>query len=190
MGRARLIPLLLAIGAAPLLAPRSAAAERWEHERDGVVLGFNVGGGSAGLEVRNAYDTNRETGAAANFRVLYAFHPEWAVGFESNAWAKQVDDEWWTFSVAALGISYFPNSGGFFLRAGVGAGAITAKNHEGNVTTQVDEDGVGFLGAMGYEWRLRRRFALGPQVDFGYLDVGEGVTANYFNLTAGFNWYL
>jgi hypothetical protein len=190
MGRPRLIPLLFTIGVAALLLPTSATAGAWEHERDGVTFGFNLGGGSAGLEIRNAIELDRQTGGGASIRVGYAFHPEWAIGFESNAWAKEVDDEWWRFSVAALGISYFPNSGGFFMRAGIGSGAITAKNREGDVTTQVDEDGVGFLGALGYEWRLTRTFALGPQVDFGYLDVGEGVSANYFNITAGFNWYL
>jgi hypothetical protein len=44
---------------------------------------------------------------------------------------------------------------------------------------------------MGYEWRLTQKFALGPQVEFVYLNIGGDLvdTANFFDATLGFNWY-
>lgn len=190
MNRNRMSLVLAAMIALTLGLSGGAWADIWEHERDGVVLGFNIGGGSAGLEVDNVGDSDRESGAAGSFRFGYAFRPEWAVGLESNAWTKEIDDETWTFSVAALGFTYYPNAAGFFLRGGIGFGSISAESDEGNFTVRYEDNGIGILGGLGYEWRLTRRFALGPQVDFGYTDVGEGVSANYVNFTAGFNWYL
>ena len=177
--------LLVVLAALPSLA----LCGQWPHERDGVVLGFNVGGGTAGLDVDNA-SSDRESGAAANVRVAYAFRPEFTFGLESNIWTKEIDGVTWTFSVVAAGFTYYPSGQGLFLRAGIGSGTISAEISQGGTTLSADDSGIGLLGAIGYEWRLTRKFALGPQADFGFMDVGDNVSANYFNLTAALNWYL
>ncbi len=54
-----------------------------------------------------------------------------------------------------------------------------------------DKHGIGLAAAVGYEWRLTRKFAMGPQVDFTYLNIGDDIvdTANFFDITLGFNRY-
>ena len=52
------------------------------------------------------------------------------------------------------------------------------------------ESGIGLIGAFGHEWRLTQKFALGPQLEFSWMDVGDEVTANFFNLTLAANWYF
>jgi outer membrane protein with beta-barrel domain len=172
-----------------LLTPSSALAGKWPHERNGFMLGLNAGGGTAGLSVGN-FDSDREGGTAGNFRAGYAVDPQFVLGLEGNVWTKKVDNETWTFSVGGAALTYYPGAGGFFVRGGVGVGNTEYSVENGNVTVTASDDGLGLLGAMGYEWRLTRRFALGPQVDFGWMDVGNDVKANYFNFTVGANWYF
>jgi len=47
------------------------------------------------------------------------------------------------------------------------------------------------LAAMGYERLLMKKFAMGPQVEFGHVNIGGDLddTANFFDATLGFNWY-
>jgi hypothetical protein len=52
------------------------------------------------------------------------------------------------------------------------------------------ERGFGFLVGTGYEWRLGRKFALGPQFDYAYSKVNDNLSMNYFNFTMGLNWYF
>ena len=159
------------------------------HERDGVVLGFNLGGGTAGVNF-SGYETDREGGFAGNVRVGYAFHPELAAGFEGNLWSKDVDNETWDFSVAALALTYYPGAKGFFVRGGLGISTIEVTSESNGVTYSASDSGFGFLLAGGYEWRLSRKFALGPQVDYGYGKVNDETSMNYVNFTAGLNWYF
>lgn len=58
-------------------------------------------------------------------------------------------------------------------------------------TQSKDETGFALAAAAGYEWRLTKKFALGPQVEFNYLNIGGDLvdTANFFDATLGFNWY-
>jgi hypothetical protein len=54
----------------------------------------------------------------------------------------------------------------------------------------LDDNGFGLLGAFGYEWRLTPKFAMGPEVEFVYLNVGgEFGAANYVSGTWMLNWY-
>lgn len=190
------------LGAALVLAASCmspARAGQWPHERQGVLLGFNVGVGSADLDLevdgfRPSF--NRETGGAGSFRFGYAVQPNLVLGLETNAWTKTDEsdgvEQTWTFGVAALGLTWFPQQdGGLYLRGGVGIGSASLEIDLGNgYSFNGDDQGLGLTGGLGYEWRLTRRFALGPGVDFGWTDVGDGFSMNWVNFTAGFNWYL
>lgn len=184
----RVVPVVLVLLVVAALPAKTMAGD-WPHERDGVVLGFNVGGGSANLEVDNITG-DRESGGAANIRVAYMAQPALAIGAESNLWSKEIEGVTWTFSVIAAALTFYPSGEGFFIRGGVGSGTISAELRDSGASVSVSDSGLGLLGALGYEWRLTRKFALGPELDFGWMDVGDEVTANYFNLTAALNWYL
>jgi hypothetical protein len=43
--------------------------------------------------------------------------------------------------------------------------------------------------AGGYEFRGLRTFAIGPQVQYVWMNVGNEVSADFVSLTARLNWY-
>lgn len=187
--RARTCGPLIAAMVLGLLLPALAAAGQWPHERDGVLLGLNLGGGSAGVTV-DSFDSDRETGAAASGRIAYAFDPQWAVGLEGNVWTKKVDNQTWTFSVGGVAATFYPGGSGFFVRGGIGSGRVELEVDTGSVQVTASDNGFGFLVGAGYEWRLTRKFALGPEISYAYADIADGFTLNYINTTVGLNWYF
>jgi len=157
--------------------------------RDGVLLGFNLGAGSGGVN-DSGFDSEREEGFGGNLRVGYAFTPQIAAGIEGSAWTREVDNETWSFNVTALALTYYPGAGGFYVRGGVGVGSLEYGLDTGVFTISARDDGFGCLVATGYEWRLTRRFALGPQFEYGYGKINDDLSMNYWNVTAGLNWYF
>src|SRR6266571_3108387 len=109
---ARMLAVSLSVALLTLVSATAARAS-YPHERDGMILGFNLGGGSAGIDVPGA-NTTREGGFGGNFRVGYAFSPQIAAGLEGNMWTKNVDNETWTFSVGGPALTYYPGATGFF----------------------------------------------------------------------------
>ncbi len=186
---ARKLAVSLSVALLAFLTASTARAGSYPHERDGVVLGFNLGGGSAGINV-TGLDSNREGGFGGNFRVGYAFSPQVAAGLEGNMWTKNVDNETWTFSVGGPALTYYPGGTGFFVRGGVGVGTVDYSFDQGGVTISSSDDGFGFLVATGYEWRLGHKFALGPEFDYAHARVNDDLSMNYFNFTMGLNWYF
>ena len=187
--RANRYGLIVLAAVAVLATASSAQAGKWPHERDGFVLGFNLGGGTAGVNFTGV-DSDREGGFAGAGRVGYAFTPELAVGLEGNFWTKEVDNETWSFDVGAASLTYYPGAKGFFVRGGVGVGTMEFQTESNGVTFTASDDGFGFLVGAGYEWRLTRKFALGPEVDYSYGKVNDDVSFNMVNFTAGLNWYF
>jgi opacity protein-like surface antigen len=181
---------LTALIAVLILAPAGPAqAGHWPHERDGVVLGFNLGAGTAGINFTGV-DSDREGGLAGGLRVGYVFTPELAVGLDGTFWTKEVNDETWTFNVGTAALTYYPGAKGFFVRGGIGVGSMEFSTEESGVTFSASDDGFGFLLGTGYEWRLTRKFAMGPEVDYSYAKVSDDISLNYVNFTVGLNWYF
>jgi hypothetical protein len=133
--------------------------------------------------------TDREAGGAGSFRVGYGFRPDCSLELNSSGWSKDIDGATWTFSTATAAINYYPGGTGLVLRGGVGAGTADATFKVGNVSTSVSESGFGFSLGAGYEFRVTRTFAIGPQVDFGWTTL-KNSDFNYVNAALGFNWYF
>lgn len=162
------------------------------HQRSGFFIGFNLGAGNAEISVPDVGDSDRAWGGAADFRLGGAIKEDLLLGAESSGWAKDKDGTTVTLSAIALAATYYPGNQGFFLRGGMGLATSSVEIELTNGFTQSkNETGFGLLGAMGYEWRLTKKFALGPQVEFVYLNIGGDLvdTANFFDVTLGFNWY-
>jgi hypothetical protein len=172
-----------------VVLPALALAGMWPNERDGWMLGANLGGGTAGLNV-SGFDTDRETGVAGSLRFGYAFQNQFAVGLEGNAWTKSVDNETWTFSVGGPSFTYYPAGQGFYMRAVVGGGRVEYKIQSGGSSISVSDTGFGLIGGAGYEFRVARRFALGPQIDYSYSRIDSDLSINYWNFTVGGNFYF
>ena len=182
------LPIVLPLAMGAALAPAARAASH-PHDRNGFMIGFGVGGGSMGIENGD----EREGSGTGNFRIGWAVRPDLLLAFEGNGWTKTFDgtvgDLTWTFSTGTASLTWFPGAAGGYLRGGVGAGVATADFETGNVTISDDETGLGLAACAGYEWRLTRKFALGPEVNFFWMDLDELGSANMIGGTLNFDWY-
>lgn len=174
-----------------VLAAGSAFAGKYPHDHRGFFIGFNLGGGTADINVDDA-DTDREWGGTGNFRLGGAIKDNLLLGGEGTGWIKEEDGNTLALSTFLFAVTYYPGNEGFFLRAGMGFGTSSFEADAGDgFTLSKDETGFALAAAAGYEWRLTKKFAIGPQVEFNYLNIGGDLvdTANFFDATLGFNWY-
>ncbi len=173
-------------------------------KRDAMALGFGVGGGSVSWLWPD--DERRgEWSGSGNARAAWALSRELLVGVEWWGWAKDyeigsipedvpAEVRFWAANAAA---TYFPGDTGFYLRGGVGWG-------EGRLEIAPPPSVVGFpisgeksagglsvLGAMGYEFGVTPRLALGGAVHAVYIAIDSDYFQHVFGygLTGQFNWY-
>lgn len=179
-----------------LTAP--AAAGRYAHERQGLVLGLNLGLGGAKVEWDEPnlhFETDTETGAAAGIRIGYAFNPQFVLAFEGTAWGRDYDDGQITLTTALVNFTWYPQGQGFFLRAGVGTGRAEVTVDVFDPDLSWEENGPAFRLGLGHEWRLTPRFALGAALDYSDMTFDsfgglQDVQARFTNVTVQLNWYL
>jgi hypothetical protein len=158
----------------------------------GFFIGFNLGAGSADISVPSGSSTDREWGGAADFRLGGAVSEHLLLGAESSGWAKDEDGASLSLGTISFAVTYYPGPSGFFVKGGIGFASTSYEADFGDgYSLSKTESGFALQGAMGYEWRLTQKFALGPQVEFVYLNIGGDLvdTANFFDATLGFNWY-
>lgn len=171
-----------------LVAVAPAAAGTHPHNHNGWSIGLGVGGGSAGLSLDGTDGGDREGGGIGNFRLGYPLNEKVTLALESSAWSKSEDGATVTFGATTVGVAFFPSEG-LVLRGGLGLGTSRFSADLGPYTISSTESGFGLNGAVGYEFRLARTFALGPQADFGYTTF-DGGSANWFGLGVQGTWYF
>lgn len=169
-------------------AAQPAFAEIQPSVRQGWLLGLGVGGGGAKVTVPGG-SSDRESGPAASVRVGYAFDPRLSLELDGTGWTREQSGTRIIFSVWAPTLNYYPGQQGLVLRAGVGWGSGEALEQSGNVTISTRESGLGVLAGVGYEFRVTRRFALGPQIHGGWMDL-DSFNANWATFDLGFHWYF
>ena len=107
-----------------LLAADSVHADAHPHDRNGFMIGFGIGGGSASVEV----GSGREGGGSGNFRIGYAVRPDLVIHYEGAGWTRTFNntifgDVTWRLSTSTVALTYYPQAaGGLFFRGGVGVG--------------------------------------------------------------------
>jgi len=184
----------------------STASALEPHERNGFFIGFGLGAGNASWDWSfQSSDSPSEGSGTIDFRIGGAIRSDLVLGFESSSWVKDYDlgaggtkvgDAKVTFSTALFAATWFPGNQGFYMRGGVGVG--TARG-EVNVdvpgfeflSLESDDSGVAVLAALGYEWRLSRKFAIGPQVESFFLGIDGDIVDNVAVVDGSvqFNWY-
>jgi hypothetical protein len=183
--------------AALQFAVSPAVAGKYAHSRDGFFIGFGLGLGNAGANL-NGLDPDRENSGTGNFRLGWAIANNTTLGLESSSWMKtygNIDgagtDLKLTGTVTTFALTYFPQNIGFYLRGGLGVATGTAKLENGVLSISDTETGLGLLGALGYEWRLTQKFALGPQFQYAYLNIGGDGTesVDFVSATLQMTWY-
>lgn len=188
LGLGRLGRFVACIGLFAVSATAPAAAAMHPNARQGWLIGLGGGGGTSGISVPGA-SSDRETGFGGSFRVGYAFNPQLSLELNSNAWTKEQSGTRVTFAASGPALNYYPGQQGFVLRAGVGVGSGEASVQAGSATITTSETGLGVLGGLGYEFRVARRFALGPQINASWIDL-DSFNANWVNFELGFHWYF
>ena len=172
--------------------------------RSGLALGFGLGGGSVSWLWPD--DERRgEWSGAGNARVAWALGRELLLGVEFWGWSKDyelgsipedvpAEVRFWSANAAA---TYFPGDTGFYVRGGVGWGEgrveITPPPSvvDFPVSGEANASGLSLLGAMGYEFGVTPRLALGGAVHAVYLAIDADHFENVFGygFTAQLNWY-
>ncbi len=171
----------------------TALGATYPQDHDGWYLGLGVGGGSLGVSSGGS-SSEREGGPMGSIRGGYPINPQVALAFESNLWTKEQDSVTLTYDATTVGAAFFPSEG-LVLRGGIGFSSVEISASSGNTTASVSKTGFGFTYGIGYEFRLTRSFALGPQLDGGFASIGEDATfkshtANWVGLGLEANWYF
>lgn len=184
----------------------STASALEPHDRNGFFIGFGLGVGNASWDWSfESPDSPSEGSGTIDLRIGGAIRNDLMLGFESSSWVKDYDleaggskvgDAKVTFSTALFAATWFPGNRGFYVRGGLGVG--TARGEVGVdlgglavLNVESDDSGFAALAAMGYEWRLSRKFAIGPQVESFFLGVDGDVVDNVAVVDGSvqFNWY-
>jgi hypothetical protein len=166
----------------------AAAAGPYPQTRQGWLVGFGVGGGSAAISVGSA-TSDREAGGAGTFRVGYAFQPQLSLELDANTWTKTENSVTLSFSVATAAINYYPGASGLVLRGGIGSGSADATILVGSHSFKGSESGLGLTFGAAYEFRVTRTFAIGPQLDYSLAKFSD-FDSNHMIGSLGFNWYF
>jgi hypothetical protein len=159
----------------------SAKGELKPAVHKGFFLNFGFGGGTADLNVEG-FQTDREGGVTLNIRLGGTLQQNLLWGAEIDAWRKDKGGVFVQFNNYALALTYYPTEM-FFLKAGPSLAVTTVGNGGSD-----SESGVGFMGGLGTELRVARKFALVPMAQFIVQDY-DGFSTNYLSITFDVGWF-
>ena len=190
------LSVIMVVFMAATFAAAPAVAGSHSHARTGFYLGFGLGWGNAGADL-SGLDPDRENSGSGNFRFGWALAPNVTLGLESSTWLKNYDitgttaEVRLTGTVTALALTYFPSNVGAYIRGGIGVATGSVRIEDSGFSFDDTETGFGGLVALGYEWRLTPKFALGPQLQYAYLNIdGDGTeSVDFVSATVQLNWY-
>ena len=181
--------LLFATALVALLACAApVAAAGHPHQRDGWNVGFGAGGGSGDGEYVASTSFTREDGITGSIRLGIPMRKTVHFAIETSGWRKSKGGDSVMLSALTGGVAWFP-TGGLVVRGGVGWGVATesVKFNDGHIAS--NDTGFGATAGLGYEFRLTRTFALGPQIDGGWMTVEEG-ERGWRSVSVQANWYF
>lgn len=145
-----------------------------EPHKNSVVLGFDIGlgashftGGNDQLNLVGGFKAG--AGVREDLLLLFEIASVRGIGSSSN------------MQEYLFAVQYFPLEEGIYLRGGFGLGSAREVNFR---------RGYGIAGstAVGYEWRIKKKFAFSPEVKFGYVrDRGNNFA---YGLAMDFRWYF
>lgn len=177
------------------------------HDRDGVVVGFNMGAGWNWLEYSVptedgnvlTQETDTEVDLSGGFSLGWARSDELVFSVGVYGWKARY---WYAgdqFSASTTqfqaDVSWFPRGEGFWLRGGIGPGNISFNAVVPRVNITFQEWGWNLLGGAGYEFRLSNTAAVGFAYEYRHLGVGafEGLDdtkISSHNALLSFRWYM
>jgi hypothetical protein len=169
------------------------------HDRRGWLVGFELGtgGGKPAFETAaRDHDPDPELGFLATLRLGYAVSNSIAFSVEAQGFGRDSNGSEWNGGALLGSLTWWPDGGGFFLRLGVGAGGVDlVEPHDDGVERKLEREGSAALLALGYEWQIRRTFALGLLMSLVALDLDDtddlhDLRFGYGGFAIQFHWYL
>jgi hypothetical protein len=172
--------------AAPAAAPESSRALPWE-----IFVGLGFGDAVCDNEKPDS-DCPVDGAFALTLGGGWRFHKRFSLGGELSLWAFKIRDEWaGGLNAPATEVSFtsvylapyvrwywFDRWGAEpYLQAGVGLGSVQAKAANDAGTYTYTATGVAVPLAVGMEWRIGKRFRLGPQAQ-AYLQISNQICAD------------
>ena len=158
--------------ALPLHAGESGASV--EPHKNSVVLGLDVGlgashftGGNDQLNLVSGFKAG--AGVREDLLLLFEIASVRGVGSSSN------------MQEYLFAVQFFPLEEGIYVRSGFGLGSAREVSFR---------RGYGIAGgtAVGYEWRIKKKFAFSPEFQLGYVrDRGNNFA---YGLAMDFRWYF
>jgi hypothetical protein len=198
--------LLLLAAAFPLRAEEGSFAQRWgdgyygpprreRQAREGLLLSFGLGGGSAYLSNQAA----GRTGAFdLDFRLGYGFSDRFQLfmdfAVDAGRYPQSTDFASWTFTLRGQTVLIGDRAGnGLNLNAGVGVGGVDY--NDGYYTGYSSATGLALAGGLSYDARVLPWFAISPEffVNWHQIPNGPGYehdVASAYGLRLNFLWYL
>ena len=150
--------------------------------RQGFYIGIGLAAGSADV-TSDSQSGSSESGSGGNFRLGYAINPKFAIGLESNTWVHSDATGAGQLGTFTGAVSFFPAEG-LVLRGGFGGG-----NNAGVGDGLSGEVGTGWMLGAGYEFRVLRTFAIGPQIDYNHVSLSY-TDFSFTNIGLGMTWYF
>jgi hypothetical protein len=192
--KSTLLTLFVVLIFLSFLPVKPEAAEKHPSLRQSWYIGAGVGWGNADGDFTLVSEIDRQNGIIGCFRLGYAWNDRWALGLEAAVWDKTFEESnvKWTLATIALAATYYVPNTGVYVRFGVGLGSSFFEQDQAVGGRQAqDTSGLELLGAVGYEWRVHRNVALGPQVEYVYIDMNSDFTLNadLFAVTGQVTYY-
>ena len=180
-----LVTVACAVVAAIAIAAQDAHAQMDSQAREGFFIGVGLGGGSFGC----SGCSERESGLSGQLKLGGALNSQMLLGVESNAWTKEESGARFTHSSVSAMAQYYPSAtNGFFLRGGVGVSTFRVSADIDGVSVSASDSGLGLMGGLGYDVRVRNNFSVSPYGTFVWGDHENG-SANNFQLGVGVTWH-
>ena len=175
----RITLLILLIAA----CPATVLADLGGHDRDGVVVGFEMGHGWNSVQMTSSDFGELDTGDLSTF--TGAFRVGWArsdnlVGFIGISGWKRSFSQGLVPSTATnlnflVELHYFPRGEGFWVKGGVGSGSLDLWVNAPVEANRIDikESGFTYTLGAGYEFRVSEQVAFGLCYDYTNINMGD-----------------
>jgi len=168
-----------------LCATSALALDLGGHDRDGGVLGVQLGAGWNKLEFAVMDDSGETIQGSTGWES--AFSGGVSIGWAPNdnfiysvgiaGWKRSFYQQISPISVTTfhfmLDLAWFPRGEGFWIKAGAGSGTLDFSMVLPEARVTFKKAGWNFVGGVGYELRASDDFALGLAYDFRFLTVGQ-----------------
>jgi hypothetical protein len=170
------LTLLLTLTSSPASAHETKDGQGCSHPT-GFYLGLDAGFGGSGVSY---HDNDRfisedpEGGGMGGFRIGYGLTPKLALSLEGHGFGRgdEGDDDYWGIGVGVVALTWRPRAGGFYLRAGLGAGGAEFRSLDMDNHVEIEER-LAWLFAVGHDWTLSEHFTLGLALQNIGMDAGE-----------------